>query len=739
MNNKLFYFYISIWILVHFIYSINISYAIVLISKINLPYANELFIEGNYCYVSSGENIYVVDIKDYKHPYIVSGSDIISTNIINQLYVNTSISFVSDTNGLKIIDFSNFDNPETVSTFDISWGYTFHSSFTDNFAYIGSDYGLSIIDISDFFNPKRIAKYSGWVTKVFVDNQFAYIIDWDVFKIINIEDVNNISVLGVIDDLYIAHDSSIIVKNNYAYIVNCTGRGNAQFYIINASDKNSPVVDSFIDLTGISYARLSVYDEIAYISHYKGITLVDIKNKTNPSVLDTISIGSAENLIIIGQYYYVTNKDGLSIYINPKDNKPIALAGSNQKYVEEGATIELDASKSFSPDSSIIQYTWSQVSGIDTSISMPNAVTLSFAAPEIENAMEQLEFKLCIRDSNDLTDCDSTTIYIKRRPYDGEILFHSNCDGDYEIYEINTIGTKLNQLTMNEDNDKDAKYSKNGDKIIFIRNESEIWIMNRNGTNAKFITAGSSADFVDSEKILISKNHGSYFNNKEIFLYDTSTDTSSLITNNVSDDICIDVNNNKFAFIQKTKIGGQYNNLHISNIDGTNITQVTQFDSFDVAFPLYPHWSTDGIEIILSLSKRVDSKRALYVINFFSNKMTLFASSSSSSLDNPVWSPNGQYIVCSFNGRLLRLNLDLSEQLFLTSVNFNNSYPSDWTKIENTEQFLHYDTNCDNRINIIDVIILINTLSNNTDYEHCYGENQLSLNDLIEVLSILTH
>jgi len=687
---------------------IKSSYAVSLVSSVDIPSAQKVYAENDYCYVTTSSNIYIVDITNFKKPYILSQYKFLKYdgfNEINQLYVKDSFALISDTRGLNIIDFSSITNPTLASELYLSYGY--NSSFTENYAYIPSDDGLEVIDITDLYKPKVVQQFSSYyITAVYVNNNFAYVINSNNFSILNINDLNNIKLEGEINDISLSYYSSIIAKNNYVYLTN-TDESINKLFIINVTDPALPIIESKLNLPNNYHNKLSILEnEILYMSNQKeGVFFIDINDKSNPTILDCIGIDNgAEDFYMQDHLYFIANGDGLHIFYNPISKKPVAITNQNQK-VEEGKIAYLDASKSFSPEDEIVKYTWDQVSGIEILKSTSNSINLTFVCPEIENEIEILEFCLCVTDSNGLTDCDSAIVYLKKRP-DGIILMYSDMDGDFDIFEINSNGTIINQLTKNEDDDKFAKYSKDGKKILFIKNGTQIWMIDRNSDHEQYITDGTSADFVNNNTIVLSKYYGSgYFTNQEIFLFDINNNTLDKISDNVTEDMNIDISiNNMIAFVGKFMLGIKYANLYISDIYGSNIQELTNFSEYNTAFSRTPYWSPDGTKIIFSLSKKADSNSSLYIFDISKTEIKSFASSSSASIESPVWSIGGDYIVCSYNGRILRVNLDLSEQYYLTSENFINSYPSDWEIIVDNKHEVQVDINCDNKINLKDAI-----------------------------------
>lgn len=78
-----------------------------------------------------------------------------------------------------------------------------------------------------------------------------------------------------------------------------------------------------------------------------------------------------------------------------------------------------------------------------------------------------------------------------------EIVFHSNRDGDYEIYIANLDGSDVRQLTSNNAQDETPRVSPDGRRIAFVSNRDgndEIYVMNRDGSEQTRLSFDPAAD-----------------------------------------------------------------------------------------------------------------------------------------------------------------------------------------------------------------------------------------------------
>ena len=189
----------------------------------------------------------------------------------------------------------------------------------------------------------------------------------------------------------------------------------------------------------------------------------NLKQLTFNSVTDKNPMFSFDGRLIT----FDSRRDGQSeIYVMNSD-------GSNQRRLTFNDAIDWDPA--FSPDGNRIVFTSSRRTGHDSNICIMNS--------------DGSNQRCLTWDDYDNADPSFTP--------DGRIVFHSNRDGNYEIYIINQDGSGLRRLTYNSAKDLLPSVSRDGSKILFTSDrdgDNEIYVMNIDGSNLRQLTFNNIDD-----------------------------------------------------------------------------------------------------------------------------------------------------------------------------------------------------------------------------------------------------
>jgi Domain of unknown function (DUF4832)/Secretion system C-terminal sorting domain/PKD domain len=108
-----------------------------------------------------------------------------------------------------------------------------------------------------------------------------------------------------------------------------------------------------------------------------------------------------------------TAKDQVTVIVNPKpvlpNQTPVANAGTNQTIAMPANSTSLDGTSSFDPDGTITNYTWTQISGPNSSVITSGNTATSTVSQLI---VGQYVYQLTVTDNNGATNSDQVTITV---------------------------------------------------------------------------------------------------------------------------------------------------------------------------------------------------------------------------------------------------------------------------------------------------------------------------------------
>ncbi len=228
----------------------------------------------------------------------------------------------------------------------------------------------------------------------------------------------------------------------------------------------------------------------------------------------------------------------------------------------------------------------------------------------------------------------------------GKIAFHSDRDGDFEIYVMDADGSNVVGLTNNSAPDTYPDWSPDGTKVAFVSRRDgndEIYVMNADGTGQTRLTNIAGNDTApewspDGSKIVFySERDG----NQEIYVMNADGTGQTRLTNNPAGDYNPDwsPDGSKIAF--GTDRDGNFE-IYVMNADGTGQTNITSNPAGDAL----PDWSPDGTKIAFRSNR--DGNQEIYVMNADGTGQTRLTTDVANDR-RADWSPDGSRIVFKSN------------------------------------------------------------------------------------------
>ncbi|HRX02481.1 MAG TPA: hypothetical protein P5148_04990 [Anaerolineae bacterium] len=210
----------------------------------------------------------------------------------------------------------------------------------------------------------------------------------------------------------------------------------------------------------------------------------------------------------------------------------------------------------------------------------------------------------------------------------GRIVFHSDRDGDLDIYSMNADGSDLQQLTDSPGRDFEPDWSPDGSTIVFSSDRddptnAQLYLMDADGSNQRPLMPFTPADYLgarwspDGEWILFHSNLEvdgvPWFN-----IYKVRKDGSELtdLTGSVDNSFRPDWSPDGQRIVFTSERDGN-REIYVMNADGSNPVRLTD----NIGDDNQPRWSPDGSQILFE-SNRDGANMALYLMDAPSTDVT---------------------------------------------------------------------------------------------------------------------
>lgn len=249
---------------------------------------------------------------------------------------------------------------------------------------------------------------------------------------------------------------------------------------------------------------------------------------------------------------------------------------------------------------------------------------------------------------------------------DGAIAFHSNRDGDFDIYVMNADGSDVTPVTDNTVHEFDPIWSPNGKQIAFGRLSgagADVVVINADGSEERVLTANGfpGAWSPDGRQIAFGRDGG---------IWVVNVDGSGLAQlSNDGFPTGWSPNGKQIAF-NSFRDGDL--DIYVMNVDGSGVIQLTNDPETD--FGDRAGWSPNG-KVFLFSSWR-DGDIEVFVMNAADGSGVTKLTDNFCNDDDAVWSPNGKQIAfhstCDGDEEIVVINADGSGA---TQITHNTALP----------------------------------------------------------------
>ncbi|ETR68331.1 MAG: hypothetical protein OMM_10640, partial [Candidatus Magnetoglobus multicellularis str. Araruama] len=276
-----------------------------------------------YCLFDRPGIFKVIDIREKTKPEIL-GSVHLNCFFPSDLYIYEDKAYITTGNNLTIIDIHDLSNPDLIGA--IYTPYTSQGIFVNkHVAYIACDTSFQIIDVSRLsFQKNALNAFNKiFASDVEVVNDKAYVTSWeDGFSILDISTPDYYTT-ACLNDIQ-ANAVSVSGATAYALYANC-------FKVIDIHNDYSPTLVRSIDCNG-SLEKMVISGNTAYIAGgwNGGLKIYDLSNPFMPGLIGSVDNIWVNDIDVIDTNAYVSCAyNGIKIIDISKPNEPEIINSFN--------------------------------------------------------------------------------------------------------------------------------------------------------------------------------------------------------------------------------------------------------------------------------------------------------------------------------------------------------------------------------------------------------------------------
>lgn len=219
-----------------------------------------------------------------------------------------------------------------------------------------------------------------------------------------------------------------------------------------------------------------------------------------------------------------------------------------------------------------------------------------------------------------------------------QIAFVSEVEGTEEIFVVCADGSGLAQLTKNNANDYNPKWSPDGKLIAFVSERdgnTEIYIMNADGSNQRNVSNNPAQDWdprwTKEGKLLFLTNRNRYWEVFQATIGEKGIEITPLAAGLKPEEVHLCWSPDGSKICEETDRTGNWE-IYIGDADGKQLVNVTNnpADDYD------PCWDYSGTRIAFISNRDGDNEVFIYDLN---TKKTSQVTNNNVNDASPQWRP----------------------------------------------------------------------------------------------------
>ena len=265
--------------------------------------AHSTAIKGDYAYVAAGgHGLMVVDISNANDLSIVGQLSVGS--FAHDIEITGNYAYIATSAALVVANIGNPTTPVSQKTLAISGDSGRGVTLNNGFAYVAAgNGGLLTYNISDAANPSYLGQFttSGPANDVIAVVDTAYVaIGTGGLEVVDVTSKTIMSKLDTFNTTGTAKD--LVIDGSFAYVAD----GEKGLQVINIG--SIPLtLEAELSVPGNTTGIKKIGNSVYLASDTSGIHLVDVSDPADPSVLNTVTTSSANDLTLLNDIAYVSD------------------------------------------------------------------------------------------------------------------------------------------------------------------------------------------------------------------------------------------------------------------------------------------------------------------------------------------------------------------------------------------------------------------------------------------------